>query len=102
MAVTPASVRDLGLAAGGEVTAIFSGRFVAVGPDHPAERHGLGMVLFAAPTITDSRLRRVAAALPFELNLRLEAGTLLRGDIRASDTLLEIGAPPDCSPAAGR
>jgi len=43
-----------------------------------------------------------AAALPFELNLRLKAGTLLRGDIRATDTLLEIGAPPDCSPAAGR
>jgi hypothetical protein len=43
-----------------------------------------------------------AVALPFELNLRLRAGTLLRGDIRASDTLLEVGAPPDCSPAAGR
>lgn len=30
------------LTAGGEVTAIMSGRFVAVGPDHPAVRHGLG------------------------------------------------------------
>lgn len=30
------------LTAAGEVTAIFSGRFVAVGPDHPAVRHGLG------------------------------------------------------------
>ena len=30
------------LVAEGEVTATFRGRFVAVGPDHPAERHGLG------------------------------------------------------------
>ena len=43
-----------------------------------------------------------AGALPFDLNLRLQAETLLRGDIRASDTVLEVGAPPDCAPAAGR
>ena len=30
------------LAAEGEVTSTFSGRFVAVGRDHPAARHGLG------------------------------------------------------------
>ncbi|MEE8523556.1 MAG: PaaI family thioesterase [Thermoanaerobaculia bacterium] len=30
------------ITADGKVTATFSGRFVAVGPDHPATRHGLG------------------------------------------------------------
>lgn len=40
--------------------------------------------------------------LPFEVNLRLRAGTLLRGPVTATDVLLEFGMPPDCSRPVAR
>ena len=36
-------------------------------------------------------------SLPFDLNLRLRAETLLRGPVTATRALLEFGAPPDCA-----
>ncbi len=37
-----------------------------------------------------------AGALPLDINLRLHAAALRRGDVLATDTTLEVGAPPRC------
>lgn len=37
-----------------------------------------------------------AGRLPLDLNLRLEANTLYRGDMQATGAVLEFGAPPRC------
>ncbi|MEE4216409.1 MAG: hypothetical protein V2I48_02270 [Xanthomonadales bacterium] len=37
-----------------------------------------------------------AGGLPLDINLRLRAAALRRGDVLATDTVLEFGAPPAC------
>lgn len=37
-----------------------------------------------------------AGMLPLDINLRLRAASLRRGEVLASDTTLEVGAPPRC------
>ncbi|NNL03896.1 MAG: hypothetical protein HKO85_01315 [Xanthomonadales bacterium] len=37
-----------------------------------------------------------SGGLPFEVNLRLEARTLQRGELLARETVIEVGAPPRC------